>query len=93
MKTRVTATAQTSYQMNSLRSFNFDHTIAVGNRSCIGWSDFETKKEAIAYLRSRAEQYYEDRRELREALQDVKVGVLTLDAVTAYCEPINKIEE
>ena len=92
MKTRIKATAPTVYQIRSLGAFNFDNQKSAGG-AYIGWSDFNTKKEALAYLRARAELYYEDRKQLREALKDAKRGVLTLDAVTAYCEPINKNDE
>lgn len=88
MKTRITATAPTVYQLGSLRAFNLENQKSAGG-AYIGWSDFDTKKEAISYLMARAESYYEDRKQLREAIRDVKRGVLTLDAVTAYCEPIN----
>lgn len=88
MKTRIKATAPTVYQLGSLRAFNLDNQKSAGG-AYIGWSDFATKKEARAYLRDRAVLYYEHGSKLREALRDVNRGILTLDAVTAYCEPIN----
>lgn len=91
MKIRIKATAPTIYQYRSLCAFNLDNQKSAGG-AYIGWSDFDTKKEAISYLMARAESYYEDRKQLREAMRDVKRGVLTLDAVTAYCEPIKSCE-
>lgn len=88
MKTRITAKSPTSYQYRSLSAFGMPIK-ELGNGSYIATKEFHTKKEAIEYLKKRAEMYYEDQRELKEALQDVKCGVLTLDAVTAGIEPIN----
>lgn len=91
MKIRIKATAPTFYQYRSLCAFNLDNQKSAGG-AYIGWSDFDTKKEALAYLKERAELYYEDRKQLREAIRDVKRGALTLDAVTAYCEPIKSVD-
>lgn len=93
MKTRIKATAPTVYQLSSLNAFNLDKRTNHGNGAMTDHSDFYTKKEALAYLCERAARYYESQKELREALRDVKRGVLTLDAVTAHCEPINKNNE
>lgn len=88
MKTRITAKAPTSYQYRSLSAFGMPIK-ELGNGSYIASQDFDTKAEALAYLKKRAEMYFEDQKELKEALRDVKCGGLTLDAVTAGIEPIN----
>lgn len=84
----ITATAPTSYQINSLRAFNLD-VKKNGNGSFTGELAFETKEEAEQYLIKRADIYNDQdpdgtEERLTEMYNDIKQnGSLTLDAVTA----------
>jgi len=89
MKVAITATATTSYQYNSLRHFGIGCNNN-GNGSYSGIAKFETKKEARAFLRERAQMYFGNSTELQEALKDIRLlDYLTINAVTAYIDPIN----
>jgi hypothetical protein len=89
MKTTITATAPTSYQMGSLRAFRLNVKPHCYDSGATGSLEFSTKKEARDYLRKRAEVYNDadhcgtDRR-LKEMFSGIKKGYLTLDAVTAH---------
>lgn len=90
---RITATAPTSYQYNSLSRFGM--TIKKnGNGSFSSEQVFDSEEEAKAYLVERAERYYDEfEGQVNEHLQDIeKYGMLTIDAVTARMEEI-EIEE
>lgn len=90
MKVQITATAPTHYQLQSLRAFNLD-VKKNGNGSYTGSKIFDTKMEARVYLDNRAQQYFDDEKQLKEAQRDIRLyGVLRLDAVSAS---INKIED
>lgn len=99
MKTtiRISATAPTTYQLQSLRQFGME-VKHHGNGSHTATQDFDTEKEAKEYLIERAEIYFDgnsdnDEKDLIEALESIeKHGVLTLDAVTASIEEV-EIEE
>jgi hypothetical protein len=97
MTYKITATAPTVYQLNSLRAFNLNQK-ANGNGSYTGEAHFETEEEAKTYLRARAEKYNsedpcgtDDR--LTDMYRDIESGVLRLDAVTAYVKEIEESEE
>ena len=88
MKYQITATAPTSYQTQSLRHFGMGCN-ANGNGSYSASMNFDTKMEARLHLEKRAEMYFEDRKELKAAMRDIRIhGTLRLDAVTASIEKI-----
>ncbi len=82
---KITATAPTSYQLNSLTRFRLSEGGKSGG-AFYGWQYFTTEEEAKDYLTNIAENHYENENELKEALADIDNGVLTIDAVTAYIE-------
>ena len=94
---RITATAPTSYQLQSLRHFGMEIKKHL-HGSYFSTQDFDTEKEAKEYLKTRAELYFDgnsdnDEVNLIDALDSIeKHGVLTLDAVTADMEEV-EIEE
>lgn len=86
MKTVITATAPTGYQLNSLLAFGLGHT-KNPNGSYTIEAEFNSEEEAREHLRTRA-RLYNDRtggsnEELLEMLRDIEEGYLSLDAVTA----------
>ncbi len=95
---KISATAPTVYQSQSLRAFGMEVKKS-GNGSF--WSEqfFETEKEAKDYLVVRAERYFDgnsdnDEANLVDALQDIeKYGSLRLDAVTASIDEVEIEEE
>ena len=95
---RITATAPTSYQLQSLRHFGMEIKKHL-NGSYFSTQDFDTEKEAKEYLKTRAEMYFDgnsdnDEVNLIDALDSIeKRGVLTLDAVTADMEEVEIEEE
>jgi hypothetical protein len=96
-KIRITATAPTAYQLQSLRHFGMEVT-KNGNGST-AHQDFDTEEEAKKYLLTRAEMYFDgnsdnDEQDLIEAFDSIeKHGVLTLDAATAGIEEIEIAED
>lgn len=90
---RITATAPTSYQIQSLRHFGMEIK-SHGNGSHTATQEFDTEKEAKEYLVTRAKNYFDgnsdnDEKDLIEALDSIeKHGVLRLDAVTASIEEV-----
>lgn len=88
MKVKITATAPTSYQYGSIRHFNLPIK-SHGSGSHTIEENFDSIKEAKEYLTTRAENYFDTKRELKEANREIKRGYLQLDAVTAFIEPIN----
>ena len=94
---RITATAPTSYQLQSLRHFGMEIKKHL-HGSYYSTQDFDTEKEAKEYLKTRAEMYFDgnsdnDEVNIIDALDSIeKRGVLTLDAVTADMEEV-EIEE
>jgi len=90
MNYKITATAPTSYQFNSLLAFGIGYRKNL-NGSLTAEQEFETEEEAKEYLKDRADMYFETEYELNEALDQIeKYGCLTIDAVTAE---INTNEE
>lgn len=95
MKTtiRISATAPTAYQLQSLRHFGME-VKQHGNGSYSATQDFDTELEAKQFLVQKAEYYFDgnsdnDEKDLIEALDSIeKHGVLTLDAVTAGMEEV-----
>ena len=87
-KFRITATAPTSYQYQSLA--NFGKPEKLGNGSFRFQQDFETEEDAKQYLIERAEGYFDDNMTACEmAEQEINnFGQVTLDAVTGYIEEI-----
>jgi len=87
-KFRITATAPTSYQYQSLA--NFGKPEKLGNGSFRFQQDFETEEEAKKYLIERAEGYYDDNMTaFEQAEKEINdFGQVTLDAVTGYIEEI-----
>ncbi len=94
---RISATAPTAYQLQSLRQFGME-VKNHGNGRYTATQDFETEEEAKDYLKEKAERYFDgnsnnDEANLIEALDRIeKYGSLRLDAVTASIEEI-EIEE
>ena len=88
MKVIINATAPTSYQHTSLRSFGMDIK-KNGNGSFTAKQEFDSKEDAKAYMTKRAEMYFEDEIDLKDAYADIVHGVLTLDAVTASIEEVD----
>lgn len=88
---KIIATAPTVYQKRSLSHFNLNEK-ANGNGSFIGTMEFAYEEEAKEYLITRAEMYYDEYEgQVDEHLNDIKeYGVLTIDAVTARIEKIEK---
>lgn len=89
MKVFIEAKAKTVYQLSSIKLFGLpvkSHT----NGNYTIKEEFETKKAAQDYLRNRAENYFEVKRDLIDAKQEIQRGRLTMDAVTGY---INKVNE
>ena len=95
---RITATAPTSYQLQSLRHFGMEIKKHL-HGSYYSTQDFDTEKEAKEYLKTRAEMYFDgnsdnDEVNLIDALDSIeKRGVLTLDAVTSGMEEVEIEEE
>lgn len=87
MSFKITATAPTTYQHNSLRAFGMDIK-KHGNGSYSASMEFDTEEEAKAYLTKRADMYFESESELDSAYADIEHGCLTLDAVTARVEEV-----
>ena len=87
MKTQITATAPTNYQLQSLRAFGMP-IVSNGNGSYTATQEFESKEDAVEYLKDRAHMYF-DFEEIEEAMADITTAnMLTIDAVTAYIETI-----
>ncbi len=90
---RITATAPTAYQLQSLRHFGIE-VVKNGNGSYSATQDFDSEDEAKAYLTERAEMYYDgnsdnDEANLSKALESIaNHGSLTLDAATASIEEL-----
>jgi len=83
MKVSINATAPTVYQLNSLSAFGMGNK-KNGNGSYSASMEFQTMKEAKEYLVSRANNYFECPKELREAKREIRLyGCLQLDAVQA----------
>ena len=95
---RITATAPTSYQLQSLRHFGMEIKKHL-HGSYYSTQDFDTEKEAKEYLKTRAEMYFDgnsdnDEVNLIDELDSIeKRGVLTLDAVTSCMEEVEIEEE
>jgi hypothetical protein len=93
MAFKITATAPTSYQLQSLRAFGIGAD-KNGNGSFTGSMNFDNEGEAKDYLKKRASLYNESDPEgteqrLAEMHDSIeKYGSLTLDAVTANIEGI-----
>jgi hypothetical protein len=95
-KFKVTATAPTTYQFNSVKRFGYN-VKSLGNGSHRFEQEFETEQEAKEYLIERANMYWENsdmsEQELKEMLSDIeKYGMLTLDAVTGRVEEIEETQ-
>lgn len=91
---KITATAPTSYQYNSLNRFGMSiKKNCNGSFSCE--QVFDTEEEAKAYLVTRAERYYNEfEGQVDDHLQDIeKYGMLTIDAVTARIDDVENEEE
>lgn len=95
---RITATAPTAYQLQSLRHFGME-VKKHGNGSYTAHQDFDTEKEAKEYLEQRAQMYFDgnsdnDEQDLIEGFDSIeKHGVLTLDAATARIDEIEIAED
>ena len=88
MTHKITAIAPTSHQLGSLMLFGMGFQ-KKADGSFTAKKQFDSVEEASDYLRSRAELYCENDRELNDAIDDiVNNGCLTLDAVTAQIEEI-----
>lgn len=91
---KITATAPTVYQYNSLSHFGMNIK-KNGNGSFTSEQVFDSEEEAKAYLVERAERYYDEfEGQVDEHLEDIeKYGQLTIDAVTAHIEEVEQEEE
>lgn len=91
---KVSATAPTVYQIQSLRHFGMD-VKKHGNGSFSSEQVFDTEEEAKAYLVERAEKYYDEfEGQVDEHLEGIeKYGMLTIDAVTARIDEVENEEE
>ena len=95
---RISATAPTAYQLQSLRHFGME-VKKHGNGSYTAHQDFDTEKEAKEYLEQKAQMYFDgnsdnDEQDLIEAFDSIeKHGVLTLDAATARIDEIEITED
>ena len=88
MKTIITATAPTRYQLRSLRAFGMEIQ-DLKNGSYFSRQVFDSEDEAIEYLTRRAELYFETEAEIEDAIKGIeKYGRFEIDAVTAYIETI-----
>ena len=94
---RITATAPTAYQLQSLRHFGME--VKKNGNGFTAHQDFGTEDEAKEYLEQRAQMYFDgnsdnDEQDLIEAFDSIeKHGVLTLDAATAGIEEIEITED
>jgi hypothetical protein len=87
---KITATAPTTYQLQSLRLFGLN-VKSYANGSHVGEEVFTTEQEAKDFLIKRAEMYFESENELNEAISDIEnYGSLRMDAV---CASIEEVEE
>ena len=90
---RITATAPTVYQLQSLRNFGME-VAQHGNGSYSASQDFDSEDEAKAYLVERAEIYFDgnsdnDEANLAKALESIaNHGLLRLDAASASIEEV-----
>jgi hypothetical protein len=90
---KITATAPTTYQLQSLRLFGLN-VKSYANGSHFGEEFFNTEEEAKAFLIKRAEMYFESENELNEAISDIEnYGSLRLDAVCGNIEEVEEEEE
>jgi hypothetical protein len=93
----ITAKAPSSYQLNSLKAFNIG-SVPLGNGAFQGHREFQSEQEATDFLCKQAEIYNDSDpcgsdRKLLEMYGSIELfGMLTLDAVTAYINPV-EIEE
>ena len=86
---RITATAPTVYQLNSLAAFN------LYGKGLTRFQDFEDEDQAKEYLKCLADKYNDEDpcgspARLRSMMADIRHGQLTLDAVTASIEDVEK---
>jgi hypothetical protein len=94
---KISAVAPTVYQSRSLSAFGMGSNKS-GNGSFWAEKEFDTEKEAKAFLVTRAERYFDgnsdnDEANLQDALESIeKYGMLRLDAVTASIEEV-EVEE
>ena len=95
MTFKITATAPTTFQLQSLRAFGIGAD-KNGNGSFSGEKEFETVDEAKEFLKNRASMYNDgDPEGTEEHLADMcdsidRYGSLTLDAVSAHIEEVNE---
>lgn len=96
MTYKITATAPTSYQYNSLSQFGM-----IIKKNCNGSFSseqvFNSEEEAKEYLTKRADKYNDEdpcgsQERLADMYADIEHGSLTLDAVTAHFEEIEEYE-
>lgn len=93
MTHRIVCDIPTVYQHQSLTKFNLNNQ-KNGNGSYRGSQDFYSYEDAKDYLIDRAEKYFDNDKQLQEALQDIEnCGMLTIDAATARIEEIETFEE
>lgn len=80
----ITAIAPTIYQIRSLSAFGLEVKAHKSGSYSIE-QEFETKEEAIEFLKNRAYQYYDEfEGQADEHIEGIeKSGMLTIDAVTA----------
>lgn len=86
---QITAHAPTSYQINALQRFHLRHKKSLIFGGHIAFEYYYDLKYAQNHLILIAEDYYEDAKELDEAIYGIlKSNSLTIDGVTAKIEEI-----
>ena len=90
MKVQLTATAPTSYQLQSLRGLAGSFpTTQNPDGSFELVATFATRADALQHLKDRAYRLYDDRTEYREAIAEInRYNMLTYDCLTAHIERI-----
>jgi hypothetical protein len=89
MKTIITASAPSAYQMTSLHAFGLNIKPHAYDSGATGTLEFSTRKAAREHLQKRAQMYnetYGTEENLRAMFKDIKKGFLSIDAVTAYIQ-------
>ena len=91
MKTTITATAPSVYQMKSLHYFRLDIKKHPYDSGATGTMEFPTRETAKEHLRECAQAYNDTDPDgtnkcLHRMFSNIKHGHLTLDAVTAYIQ-------
>ena len=85
MKAIITGTVPTAYQSKSIGSFGIPIK-SNADGSITAYIEFDSIADAKKHLVKVANKLFDDPKELREALKDIKKGYLSYDAATVYIE-------